>query len=470
MVFYKKLLAIDMSKLRPYSTYYPVQYDYVSQLPESWKLLPNIAIFQERKEKGGEDLDSLSVSAIKGIVRASDYEDRKDRTSEDKSEYLIVHKGDIPYNTMLMWAGAIGRSEYKGIVSPAYTVLKPKPKVEINTKYFHYMFRLQFYKDYTKRFSYGIVDSRLRLYYTYFKRMYSIFPPIETQNTIVEYLDQKTAQIQEFITKKERLVELLEEQKTNSIRHVLTKGIKSQELKDSGIEWIGKIPSNWDIIQLRYLCKIDTGSKNTEDRVDDGKYPFFVRSQTPERINSYSYDGEAILTAGDGAGVGKVFHYINGKFDYHQRVYKFSSFKGVLGKYLFYYLKVNFFYVALLGEAKSTVDSLRLPVIKSFNIVFPVSLTEQQEILDEIESISLHINNAISRAKLEIEKAKEFQESLITQVVTGQLQVPMSELGLEGLKENRIIKSSSSGQEVLKSSNPQILISSNPKNPNPDNI
>ncbi|HPK04324.1 MAG TPA: hypothetical protein PK908_00340 [Bacteroidales bacterium] len=76
----------------------------------------------------------------------------------------------------------------------------------------------------------------------------------------------------------------------------------------------------------------------------------------------------------------------------------------------------------------------------------------------------------ISRAKLEIEKAKEYQESLITQVVTGQLQVPMSELGLEGLKENRIIKSSSSGQEVLKSSNPQILISSNPKNPNPDNI
>lgn len=108
--------------------------------------------------------------------------------------------------------------------------------------------------------------------------------------------------------------------------------------KNSGLEWIGEIPEHWDVKRLKYLSSIKTGEKNTEDKVENGKYPFFVRSQIPEKINSYSFDGEAILIAGDGVGVGKVYHYINGKFDYHQRVYKFSNFKYIDGKLLYYFL------------------------------------------------------------------------------------------------------------------------------------
>ena len=76
----------------------------------------------------------------------------------------------------------------------------------------------------------------------------------------------------------------------------------------------------WEEKKLGEICKIKTGSKDTQDRNDDGKYPFFVRSNTVEKINSFSFDGEAILTSGDGVGVGKNFHYMVGKFDYHQRV------------------------------------------------------------------------------------------------------------------------------------------------------
>ncbi|MCK5545098.1 MAG: restriction endonuclease subunit S, partial [Desulfobulbaceae bacterium] len=112
--------------------------------------------------------------------------------------------------------------------------------------------------------------------------------------------------------------------------------------KDSGVEWIGEIPEGWEVLRLRFLSKIKTGDKDTENREDNGKYPFYVRSQTIEHISTYSYDGEAILTAGDGVGVGKVFHYVNGKFDYHQRVYKISDFVGIIAKYLFYYMKLNF--------------------------------------------------------------------------------------------------------------------------------
>ena len=106
-----------------------------------------------------------------------------------------------------------------------------------------------------------------------------------------------------------------------------------ESYKDSGIDWLGKIPSHWEIKRLRFLCSVKTGEKDTIDKIDSGEYPFFVRSQTIERIDTYSFDEEAVLTAGDGVGVGKVFHYIDGKFDYHQRVYKFSHFKEVLGKF-----------------------------------------------------------------------------------------------------------------------------------------
>ena len=93
------------------------------------------------------------------------------------------------------------------------------------------------------------------------------------------------------------------------------------------------MPEHWEVRRLRTLASIATGGKDTVDRRDSGKYPFFVRSQTVERIDSWSFDGEAVLTAGDGVDVGKVFHYVNGKFDYHQRVYKFSDFNAVLGKF-----------------------------------------------------------------------------------------------------------------------------------------
>lgn len=100
----------------------------------------------------------------------------------------------------------------------------------------------------------------------------------------------------------------------------------------------------WKEAPVKDLVKIETGSRNTEDKNDDGQYPFFVRSQTVERIDSFHYDCEAVLTAGDGVGTGKVFHYINGKFDAHQRVYVMSQFKQeVLGKYFYYWFSKNFY-------------------------------------------------------------------------------------------------------------------------------
>src|SRR5690606_22585533 len=112
------------------------------------------------------------------------------------------------------------------------------------------------------------------------------------------------------------------------------------------------------------------------------EYPFFVRSQTIENINSYSFDGEAVLTSGDGVGVGKIFHYIKGRFDFHQRVYNIHKFKPNLkGIYFYFYFASNFYERAIKLSAKNSVDSVRMEMISSMLIPIP-SLLEQKEIAD----------------------------------------------------------------------------------------
>ena len=134
----------------------------------------------------------------------------------------------------------------------------------------------------------------------------------------------------------------------------------------------------WEKKRFKDVCNITTGNKNTQDKSDDGIYPFYVRSQIVERINSWTFDGEAILTAGDGVGVGKVFHYSTGKIGVHQRVYILSDFKCD-GKYLYSYFAGNFYNRVKRMSAKNSVDSVRMEMIADMSISLP-STNEQKKI------------------------------------------------------------------------------------------
>ena len=208
------------------------------------------------------------------------------------------------------------------------------------------------------------------------------------------------------------------------------------EYKGSRIKWIGEIPQHWNLNRLKFLSNIKTGERDTIDKDDNGEYPFFVRSQTAERINTYSYDGEAILTAGDGVGVGKVFHYYNGKFNYHQRVYKISDFTKVLGKYLFYYMRENFHKEVLKISAKSTVDSLRRPMFLDFPVVYG-TIEEQQAIANFLDCETSRIDTLIEKKQYFIELLEEKRVALISHTVTKGLDtdVPTKDSGIEWIGE-----------------------------------
>ena len=149
----------------------------------------------------------------------------------------------------------------------------------------------------------------------------------------------------------------------------------------------------WEQRKAKELCSITTGKSNTQDQVQDGKYPFYIRSDVPVRSNRYLYDEEAVITIGDG-NIGRVFHYVNGKFDLHQRCYKMADFKALTAKYFYYYFSTKFYERAMSMTAKATVDSVRLEMISDMEIKFPKDTTEQtniSELLTNLDNlITLH--------------------------------------------------------------------------------
>lgn len=184
----------------------------------------------------------------------------------------------------------------------------------------------------------------------------------------------------------------------------------------------------WQKSTFKDICKIATGSKNTQDKVDNGLYPFYVRSQTIERINDYTFDGEAILTAGDGVGVGKVFHYSTGKIGVHQRVYLLTDFKCD-GKYLFHYFSSKFYNRVKRMSAKNSVDSVRMEMIADMPLSLP-SFKEQQIIGSLLSKLDERI--ATQRRLIEdLEKLKSSINETLYATLTTDYQTSFSEIGCD---------------------------------------
>jgi len=407
-----------------YESYRDSGIEWIGKIPSHWHMKRAGFLLNElnvRSKDGSEPL--LSLSKTQGVIRRDSMAERGGQ-AESLIGYKKVSEGDIVINRMQAANGLLSMSKVSGITSPDYAIYETKLGAGIRSDIAATLLQQPEYQGEIRRRVKGVMEGFIRLYSDDLFRLPMICAPLTEQHAIAAFLNEKCAKIDEAVRIKEEQIKLLRERRQILIQQAVTRGLNPDApMKDSGIDWIGQIPAHWEVQRFRFLCSITTGGRNTEDREEYGLYPFFVRSQTPERINTYSYDGEAILTAGDGAGVGKVYHYVDGKFDFHQRVYKFSDFKDVLGKYLFHYISANFANVALLGTAKSTVDSLRLPLIQNFEVVFPKDNDEQLRIVQVIEAEDRKIVDAISIKEHQITALKEYKTTLINAAVTGKIKV-----------------------------------------------
>jgi type I restriction enzyme S subunit len=229
-------------------------------------------------------------------------------------------------------------------------------------------------------------------------------PPLPEQKKIAQILSTWD----QAINATERLLENSQQRKKGLMQQLLT-----------GKKRLPGFEGEWENSTLTKHCSVGTGNKDLQNKVKDGEYPFFVRSSNIERINSYSFDGKAILIPGDGR-VGEIFHYIDGKFDFHQRVYKLSDFKGALGLFIYYYLKRFFKAEVIKNSVKATVDSLRMPVFTGMHIKLP-SLEEQQSIVDVLACSDREVQVISQRLEL----LKQEKKALMQQLLTGKRRVQL---------------------------------------------
>lgn len=199
-------------------------------------------------------------------------------------------------------------------------------------------------------------------------------------------------------------------------------------------------PEDWKCDTITNIADITTGCRDTQDNKVNGRYPFFVRSPIVERIDVADFDCEAVLTAGDGVGTGKVFHYINGKFAAHQRVYVMSSFQDVDGKYFYYYFSNNFGKEVEKYTAKSSVDSVRRDMIAEMELPHP-PLPEQKEIVQALLDFDEHIDNLTEL----IEKKKAIRDGALEELLSGRTRLDGFDGEWEEVELGNIISSLKSG-------------------------
>lgn len=372
-----------------------------------WNHLQISDLFDEVCEKKHPDADVLTIIQGTGTVLREESGREIIYDENSLANYKFVKKGDFIIH-LRSFEGGLEVANQDGIVSPAYIILRPK--IDVSTVYLYALFHSnQFINQTMAPAVEGARDGR-SVKYDVLKKQKIFLPPFAEQKKIADILSAQD----KIIELKEKLISQKQLQKKYLTQILFNK--EKQKFIINGIE-INK--KKWENTTIGKIAHISTGNKDTQDKKDDGAFPFYVRSPNPERIDTYSYDGEAILTAGDGVGVGKVIHYVTGKFDFHQRVYKISDFcSNAMGKYVFYFFSEFFYNRVIRMSAKNSVDSVRYNMIADMPIVLP-SLPEQQAIAAVLSSA----DEEISLLQRDLEQEKLKKKSLMQLLLTGLVRV-----------------------------------------------
>ena len=227
-----------------------------------------------------------------------------------------------------------------------------------------------------------------------FSRLLLPVPPLEVQREIVHILDSftlLTAELTAELTARKKQYEFYRNK-------LLT------------------FDNNVKIVPLADIADIGTGSSNTNEGVEEGKYPFYVRSQEPLRKNEYEYDETAIITAGDGVGVGKVFHYVEGKYALHQRAYRIHiNTPDVLPRYYFHYMRSAFLPYIQKTMFQGSVASIRRPMLNQFPVPVPALDVQKRlvNVLDNFESICTDLNIGLPAEIEARQKQYEYYRDLL---------------------------------------------------------
>lgn len=411
-----------VSNMAKYSTMKDSGIEWIGNIPSTWETHTLYQLVTQVKNRNTDLSEQNLLSLSYGKIKRKDINSNGGLLPESFNGYNIIESGDIVLRLTDLQNDhtslRVGRATERGIITSAYTTLRPITKE--SSKYLYYLLHSF---DIKKGF-YGMGSGvRQGLNYDEVKELRVILPSPKEQATIVSYLDDHCTQINLLINEAKGIIEEYKQWKASLIYEAVTKGLDPNvEMVNSGIDIIGNMPRSWKLIRVRFLCSIMTGNQDTQNAVENGQYPFYVRSPKIERSNVYTYDGEGVLMAGDGAGAGRVFHHAFGKYAIHQRVYCFHNFSSILPELFCYFMENRFSVEMEKGSAKSTVPSVRLPMLLNFKICIP-PMNEQKQIIDYLNTKCSTIDAIINEKQSFINDLESYKKSLIYETVTGKRKV-----------------------------------------------
>ncbi|MBO1256662.1 hypothetical protein J3L16_13300 [Alteromonas sp. 5E99-2] len=435
---------IDLANVPKYKSYKESGEEWIGSIPTNWELVPIRAIFKFRNEKNDpvKTENILSLSIAHGVTEYSEEGRGGNKRKDDLSAYKIAHPKDIVMNSMNVIVGAVGMSKYYGAISPVYYALYTQ-KDDALVEYYEKIFLNEGFQRGLLKFGKGILIKlsgtgklntiRMKVSTNDLKTLYFPKPPIAEQKLIYSFLENKISQIDEAIGIKKRQIELLKERSQVIIQNAVTQGLEPSTLKkESGIQWLGEIPSHWKIALAKHsLQKLERPRKQNGDTV-------ICSNHGCTKLLGDVNQGLVSLTQHDYQGVNEGDLLVHGMDAWHGAI-AISKHSGDCTSvvhvcdskhnkgFIAYFLKMlaimNVYKVISNGVRQNTSDFRSWSKFGDIEILIPPR-DEQDAIESFLDQQISKTEQAISLAEQQIIKLKEYKATLIDKAVTGKIKVP----------------------------------------------
>ena len=428
--------------MRRYESYKDSGVEWLGGVPNHWEVKKMKFLFQDTSIKNKPDETLLSVTQNRGVIPRDWLEERTVMPSGSLETFKFIEKDDFAIS-LRSFEGGLEICHHDGIISPAYTVLKYNKKL-LNNGYYKYLFKCQ---KFISEMQTSIVGIREGKNISNEELKYSFLPIPQTneQQKISQFLDDKTAKIDQAVDLAEKQIALLKEHKQILIQNAVTRGLNPDvPLKDSGVEWIGQVPEHWEVMRLKFMLseKLKYGA-NESAELDDPEQPRYIRitdideqgnlkndtfkSLEFEKAKDYLLKLNDILLARSGATAGK-------SYIYKENLKNFACYAGYLirvrleqkkfnAKFVNYYFQsVGYWDWIKSVNIQATIQNVSAEKYNDFLLSVP-NLQEQVTIVDYLDQKTAKIDQAIALKTAHIEKLKEYKSVLINDVVTGKVWV-----------------------------------------------
>ncbi len=407
-----------------YEKYKDSGVEWIGMVPFDWKLSPLKYSTSTNDEVLSESTDADliisyveigSVDIKKGIVQEDvlSFEEAPSRARR------IVRNGDVIVSTVRTYLKAIAQIKNPKenlIVSTGFAVIRPR---SIDTAFLSYMLRSSYFVERVVAKSVGV--SYPAITSSALTRIEICIPPSSEQLTIANFLDRETARIDALIEKKHKLIEALNEKRIAVISHAVTKGLNPYApLKDSGIEWLGKVPEHWEVKKLKYVGRLKNGETITADSFEDeGEFPVYGGNGFRGFYNNYTHEGDYVIIGRQGALCGNI-NYANGKFWASEHAVVVSIIKDDEVLWLGELLRI-----INLNQYSISAAQPGLAVDRISNLFIPVPPVDDQKVIVSYLKAEFKMINLInSKTQQAITKLEEYKTALISAAVTGKIKVP----------------------------------------------